>query len=62
MDIVVVFRYLDITDPNDAEADEVIEDLTATIEEAGVSCDSWHIEEAFGECMYPDNDPAAESA
>lgn len=49
MEIVVVFRYPDITDPDSVEATLAIEQVTEAVESAGVDCDSWHIADAFGE-------------
>lgn len=49
MEIVVVFRYPDITDLDSTEATFAIDSLTDSITSAGVDCDSWHIDEALGD-------------
>jgi hypothetical protein len=49
MEVVVVFRYPEIADPGSEEATFAIDSLTDSLKSAGVDCDSWHIEEAFGE-------------
>lgn len=51
MEIVVVFRYPDITDPDSEEATLAIEQVTEAVESAGVDCDSWHIEEVLGDAI-----------
>lgn len=48
MEIVVVFRYPDISDPDSSEADLAVEGLTIDLKNAGVDCDSWHIDEVLG--------------
>lgn len=47
MEIVVVFRYPDITDPDSDAATAAVDSLTIDLKNAGVDCDSWHIEEVF---------------
>jgi hypothetical protein len=49
MDIVVVFRFPDITDPDSDAADLAMESLTIDLKNAGIDCDSWHIEDALGD-------------
>lgn len=49
MEVVVVFSYPSIDDPDSQEATFAIDSLTESLNFAGVDCDSWHIEEAFGE-------------
>ena len=48
MEILVVFRYPDIADPGSTEASQAVEGLTLDLKNAGVDCDSWHIEEVLG--------------
>ena len=49
MDIVVVFRFPDITDPDSDAADLAMESLTIDLKNAGIDCDSWHVEDALGD-------------
>jgi hypothetical protein len=49
MEVLVVFRYPDISDPGGADATWAIDSLTESLKGAGVDCDSWHIEEAFSD-------------
>lgn len=49
MEIVVVFRYPDIADPDSDEADAAVESLTIDLESAGVDCDSWYIDDVLAE-------------
>ena len=48
MDVVVVFRFADITDPGSDAADAAVESLTLDLKNAGIDCDEWHIEEVLG--------------
>jgi hypothetical protein len=49
MKVCVVFYFPDIQDAGSVEADEAIASLTIDLKNAGIDCDSWYIEEAFGE-------------
>lgn len=54
MEIVVVFRYQDIADPDSDEATAAVESLTIDLKNAGVDCDSWHIDEVLGDPQEED--------
>lgn len=47
MEIVVVFRFPDIADPDGSDADAAVDSLTIDLKNASIDCDSWHIEEVF---------------
>jgi hypothetical protein len=49
MEIVVIFCYPDIADPDGDEATAAIESLTINLKNAGVDCDTWHIDEVLGD-------------
>jgi hypothetical protein len=49
MKVVVVFEFKSITALDDEHADNVIGILQEEIQGASISCDSWWVEEAFGE-------------
>jgi len=51
MEIVVVFHYPDIADPDSDEATAAVESLTSDLKNAGVDCDTWHIEEVLGDSI-----------
>lgn len=51
MEVVVVFRYPDIADPDGAEATAAIDALTIELTNAGVDCDSWHIAEVLADSL-----------
>lgn len=46
MQIIVVFNYKDIDDPDSQEADDAIAALEDDIERANISCDEWWIDDA----------------
>jgi hypothetical protein len=48
MDIVVVFRYPDIADPDSDAADLAVDSLTIDLKNAGVDCDEWYIDDVTG--------------
>jgi hypothetical protein len=45
IDVVVVFRFNGITDPDSDAADDAIESLTIDLEESGIDCDEWYIDD-----------------
>jgi len=47
MRVVVEFLFEDIEDPNGVRADEAVELLSLGLEEAGIHCDSWHIDDVY---------------
>lgn len=49
MEIVVVFRYPDITDVESQDATNAIAILEDELKAAGIDCDSWHVEEVLGD-------------
>ena len=49
MDIVVVFRFPEIADLDGAEAAAAVDLVTLQIKEAGIDCESWHIDEVLGD-------------
>jgi len=51
MEIVVVFCYPDITAPDSDDATAAVESLTIDLKNAGVDCDSWHIEDVLGDAI-----------
>lgn len=51
MEIVVVFCYPEITDVDGEEATAAVESLTIDLKNAGVDCDSWHIDEVLGDAI-----------
>jgi hypothetical protein len=46
VDVVVVFRFADITDPDSDAADAAIQNLEVDLTEAGIDCDEWYIDDA----------------
>ena len=46
MQIIVVFDYKDIDDPDSQEASDAISALEDDIKRANISCDAWWIEDA----------------
>lgn len=48
MEIVVVFRYPDITDVEGQDATNAIAILEDELKAAGIDCDTWHVEEVLG--------------
>ena len=53
IDVVVVFRFDGITDPDSDAADAAVESLTLDLKNAGIDCDEWHIEEVLGSDPVP---------
>ncbi len=49
MDVIVIFKFDGIDDPDSEAATKAIESLTIDPTNAGIDCDSWHIEEALSE-------------
>ncbi len=47
MEVVVVFRYPDIADPESQAATDAIRILEDEVKAAGIDCDSWHVEEVL---------------
>jgi hypothetical protein len=45
--VTVEFLFEDIDDPNSVRADEAVELLSLGLEEAGIHCDSWHIDDVY---------------
>ena len=46
MDVVVVFRFADIADPDGEAADAAIQNLEVDLTGAGIDCDEWYINDA----------------
>jgi hypothetical protein len=51
MDVVVVFKFPDITDPDSEAADSAIASLTLDLKNAGIDCEEWFIDDAIGDAQ-----------
>jgi hypothetical protein len=49
LDVVVVFKFPDITDPDCDAATSAVECLSIDLKNAGIDCDTWFIDEVLGE-------------
>ena len=49
VDVVVVFKFDIDGGPDSEAATKAVESLTMDLTNAGIDCDSWHIEEVLGE-------------
>ena len=49
MDVVVVFKFPDITDPDSDAATDAVTCLSFDLKNAGIDCDTWFIDEVIGE-------------
>jgi hypothetical protein len=60
MQIIVIFNYKDIDDPDSQEADAAVAVITDEIDRANISCDEWWIEDAVSADEESDDEEPVE--